>query len=167
MRPFNLIVSCSENRVIGRDGRLPWQIPEDAHFFREQTAGQIVVLGHICFATWPEATRDGRRPVVVSSHATLARPGVLVAPSLPAALALADDLPGEIYICGGERIYDEAIAHPQAARLYLTLVHANVPGDRHFPEWRDRFDHEVASRESGDAHWRYTFLTLERSQLRV
>ena len=79
-----------------------------------------------------------------------------------AALGAAETLPGEIYICGGQRVYEEAIVLPQARRLYVTLVHARVPGDRFFPDWTTRFTREVARRESADANWRYTFLTLER-----
>jgi len=163
MRPFSLIVSCSENLVIGRDGRLPWSIPEDQRFFHEQTAGQIVVMGRVGFQTWPKAAADGRRPIVITGNQALARSGVEVAASLPAALERAEGLAGEIYICGGERIYREAMARPEAARLYLTLVHAHVPGTTHFPDWRTTFPREIARREGADANWRYTFLTLTRA----
>ena len=163
MRPFSLIVSCAENLVIGRDGRLPWSIPEDQRFFHAQTAGQIVILGRIGFQTWPKAAADGRRPIVITRNQALARPGVELAGSLPAALERAQGLEGEIYICGGERIYREAMARPEAARLYLTLVHAQVPGTTHFPDWRNTFPREIARRESADANWGYTFLTLTRA----
>jgi dihydrofolate reductase len=162
VRPFNLIVSCAENRVIGRDGRLPWSIPEDQRFFHDKTDGQIVVLGRICFETWPDVCQGGRRPIVVTSNAALASERVRVSPSLPSALELATGLPGEIYVCGGERIYEESMALPQAARLYLTLVHAKVPGDRHFPDWRTAFPRVIERRETGGDGWRYTFLTLVR-----
>jgi dihydrofolate reductase len=162
MRPFSLIVSCSENRVIGRAGHLPWSIPEDTQFFDQQTAGQIAVLGRICFETWPGATRAGRRPVVVTRDAALAARGLPTAPSFAEALERAAALTGDIYVCGGERIYAEAIAHPAAERLYLTLVHAQVDGDRHFPDWTQVFPREIARREGADPRWRYTFLTLGR-----
>jgi dihydrofolate reductase len=161
-RPVHLIVACAENRVIGRGGRLPWRIPEDLKFFEDTTAGQICILGRICFETWPKANRDGRRPIVVSRNQALAGDGVRVAASLDAALRIADDLPGEIYICGGERIYGEALALPRPMQLLLTLVHADVPGDTFFPEWRHLAWRETARRESADANYRYTFLTLER-----
>jgi dihydrofolate reductase len=162
MRPFNLIVSCSENRVIGRDGRLPWSIPEDQHFFQEKTVGEIVLMGRVCFDTWPGATQQGRQPVIVTHQPLPAGRPAQAAPTLAEALALAEALPGQIYICGGEQIYRETIAMPAATRLYLTLVHAQVEGDRHFPEWREAFPRELARREGADATWRYTFLTLGR-----
>ena len=163
-KPLNVIVACAENRVIGREGRQPWRIPEDMAFFHTRTAGQIVVLGRICFETWPAAIRDGRRPVVVTRRGELARPGVAVAPSLSAALETAETLPGEIYICGGQRIYEETLALPlsRPLRLHLTLIHAEVPGDRFFPDWHQQSWTELSRRDSADQNVRYTFLTLDR-----
>ncbi len=160
-KPIQLVVACSENRVIGRAGRLPWHIPEDLAFFHAVTAGQTVVLGRICYETWPRVLLDGRTPVVITRQAALARPGVHIAGNVAAALALAQTLPGEILVCGGQRIYEETL--PLAHRLHLTLVHAEVPGDTYFPEWRHLSWRETARREGADAHYRYTFLTLDRA----
>mgnify|MGYP000881519483 FL=1 len=135
-KPLTLVVACSENRVIGRDGRLPWRIPEDSQFFLDVTRGQTVVLGRICYETWPQVNEDGRQPVVITRDTALARPNVRITNNVPEALAIAQTLPGEIMICGGQRIYEETL--PLASRLLLTLVHAEVPGDTYFPEWRDR-----------------------------
>jgi dihydrofolate reductase len=167
---LHLQVACAENRVIGRAGRLPWSIPEDLKFFHDQTAGQTVVLGRVCFETWPRVRLDGRQPVVITSRlpdpvassASKWSPPLFTAPSLTAALAIADTLPGEIHICGGERIYAETLALDRPMRLHLTLVHAEVPGDTFFPEWRHLAWRETARRESADANYRYTFFTLER-----
>ncbi|MGH7996942.1 MAG: dihydrofolate reductase [Opitutaceae bacterium] len=164
MRPFSLIVSCSENRIIGRAGRLPWSIPEDRRFFNVQTAGGIVVLGRVCFDTWPGALREGRRAVVVTSRPLATAKGLQAARSLPEALAAAEGLPGDIYVCGGQKIFEEAMPRPEARRLYLTLVHASVEGDRSFPDWRAAFPRELARRESADPNWRYTFFTLGRAE---
>ena len=161
MKLLHLQVACAENRTIGRDGRLPWSIPEDFQFFQAQTAGQIVVLGRVCFESWPRVRLDGRRPVVITRKVALAHPGVQVAGSLTTALAVAETLPGEIHICGGERIYAETLALGRPMRLHLTLVHAEVPGDTYFPEWRHLAWRETSRRESSDANFRYTFYTLD------
>lgn len=158
----HLQVACAENRVIGRNGKLPWHIPEDLNYFHDQTAGQIVVLGRVCFETWPRVLLDGRKPVVISRNAELATADVRVASSLGAALDLAEEMPGEIHICGGERIYAEALALTRPLRLHLTLVHTEVEGDTFMPEWRHLAWNETGRRESEDANYRYTFLTLER-----
>jgi len=161
-KPLNLIVACAENRVMGIDGRLPWRIPEDFRFFERETAGKTCLLGRVCFESWPRAALDGRQPVVVTRATSLSRHGVRVAATLAAALAVAETLPGEIYVCGGQQIYEETLALARPLRLHLTLVHADVPGDRFFPEWRHLPWREVARRESADANYRYTFFTLER-----
>lgn len=167
--PLELIVACGENRVIGRAGRLPFDIPEDKQWFHDQTANQTVVLGRICYETWPRVQADGRQPVVISSQpehirrisAQKSPPAVpAVAPDVPAALSLAQKLPGRILICGGQRIYEETL--PVADRILLTLVHAQVEGDTWFPEWRHLPWRETWRREGSDPNYRYTFSILER-----
>lgn len=178
MKPIALIVACSENRVIGRAGRLPFDIPEDKAWFHDWTAGAVCILGRICFETWPRAMADGRRPVVISSDpgrirnaalrkaaqakepAAAGPPDVPVVRNVAEALALAQSLPGNILVCGGQRIYEESL--PIADRLILTLVHASIEGDTTFPDWRALPWTETWRRESRDANYRYTFSILDR-----
>jgi dihydrofolate reductase len=159
---LNLMVACAENRVMGRKNRLPWHIPEDLKFFHDETAGKTIVLGRICYQTWPRAREDGRRLVVVTSDATLEQEGVRTAGSVPEALAIAETMTGEIYVNGGERIFEEVLAMERPMRLHLTLVHADVEGDRYFPEWRHLEWRELSRRDSADENFRYTFYNLER-----
>jgi len=184
-KPVQLIVACAENRVIGRARRLPFDIPEDKQWFHDQTANQTVVLGRICFETWPRVLADGRQPVVITSQPERIlvgadRPGLrslgeggsprptgravtpLTATNVPAALALAQTLPGAIMVCGGQRIYEETL--PLADRLLLTLVHAEIEGDTWFPEWRHLAWRETWRREGADANYQYTFMILERTR---
>ena len=177
---LNIIVACAENRVIGRDGRLPWRIPEDFANFRRLTTGTVCVLGRICFDTWPDATRDRRQPIVLT-HQPLPTPEPLpgkehsradarqnghsvpiAARSLGEALAVAETIPGEIFVCGGQQVFEETLALKRPMRLHLTLVHAEVPGDRFFPEWRTLRWRELERRDSRDPNFFYTFFTLER-----
>jgi dihydrofolate reductase len=159
-KPIQLIVACAENRVIGRAGRLPFDIPEDKQWFHDQTANQTVVLGRICYETWPRVLADGRQPVVITRNRALASDRVRVAADVPSALAFAQTLPGAIMVCGGQCIYEETL--PLADRLLLTLVHAQVEGDTWFPEWRHLAWRESWRREGADANYRYTFSILER-----
>lgn len=164
-KPLHLIVACSENRVIGRGGKLPWRIPEDLKYFHDETAGQTVVLGRVCYETWPRVTLDGRQPVVITSNRALAKPGVHLASSLAEALAIADTLPGKIMVCGGERIYAEALALGEQGQrhllLHLTLVHARVEGDTHMPDWRHLAWRELSRRDSADENFKYSFIEYE------
>jgi dihydrofolate reductase len=129
-----LVVACAENRVIGRDGGLPWRLPDDLRRFRRLTTGHAVVMGR---HTWESIGRPlpERRNVVVTRRA-LDVPGVETHTSLAAALAaVADDDP-EPCVIGGEALY--AAALPVATRIERTLVHAEPEGDARFPEvdWR-------------------------------
>ncbi|OPZ68219.1 MAG: Dihydrofolate reductase [Verrucomicrobia bacterium ADurb.Bin474] len=84
------------------------------------------------------------------------------APDLHSALRMADAADGydTIWIGGGQALYEEAL--PLIDRLYLTLVHTEVPdGDTFFPEWRNRFTKVVSSRRSTNGKLDYTFLVLE------
>lgn len=166
-KPLNLIVACSENRIIGRNGQLPWRIAEDWKYFRRQTTGRTVILGRISFESWRSIFDDERDAIVLTRKRSLAGPRAQVADSLASALALAESSPREIYICGGQRIFEEAIALPQAARLYLTLIHAQVEGDRSFPDWRAAFPHVIESHSSADENFRYTFSVLGRREDRA
>lgn len=161
-KPVNMIVACSENRVIGKDGGLPWSIPEDFNYFLDKTLGQISIMGRAAFEELDglgEVT--GKRTlVVVSRNKGLARPGVHVAASVQQAINLAQELEGEIWIGGGQGVYEEAL--PLTDRLYLTLVHAEVEGDRYFPEWRNLFTQVVSECPSSDSNYRYTFYVLEK-----
>jgi dihydrofolate reductase len=159
---INLMVACAENRVMGRKNRLPWRSPEDLRIFHEETAGKTIILGRICYQTWPRAHEDGRRLIVITSDRSLARDGVQVAASVDEALAIAETMPGEIYVNGGERIFEEVMALDRPMRLQMTLVHADVEGDRYFPEWRHLAWREVSRRESSDENFSYTFYVLER-----
>jgi dihydrofolate reductase len=122
---------------------------------------------------------DGRRPVVLASrplaharsYAAADERGderergeskPVIVHSLPEALAVAENLTGEVYICGGERVFAETLALSRPMRLHLTLIHTEIPGDTYFPEWRHLVWREFGRRESSDANYRYTFFTLER-----
>lgn len=161
-KPINLIVACGENRVIGNGRRLPFHIPEDKAWFNEKTAGTTVVLGRVCYEIWSRVHLDGRVPVVITSHPEIAQPSAHVASDVPTALAIAQSLPGEIMVCGGQRIYEETL--PIADRILLTLVHADVEGDVYFPEWRHLTWRETWRQESADANYRYTFSVLDRAR---
>jgi dihydrofolate reductase len=154
---------------MGCENRLPWRIPEDLRWFHEHTAGRTLILGRICYETWPAVHREGRRPIVITSRSAEAlRPcplppdalPPLLARSVPEALALAGNQPDEIIVCGGERIFEETL--PRCHRLYLTEVHADVEGDVYFPEWRHLPWKSIYRRDSEDAGFRLTFNILER-----
>jgi dihydrofolate reductase len=145
----------AQNRVIGRAGGIPWDLPEDRKHFVQVTRGHAIIMGR---ATWESIGRPlpTRRNIVVSRRAGLVLEGAEVASSLEDALALAREHDGEPRIIGGGEIYAQAL--PLATRIYLTVLDAAVSGDSHFPEL-DPSDWQVSEERRGEGAW---YRTLER-----
>ncbi len=135
----SIIVAVAENGVIGRGGELPWHLSNDLRRFKELTMGHTVIMGR---RTWESIGRPlpGRRMVVVSRQPSyrIDVADIRVASSLDDALQVAEAASDdEAFIIGGAELYWTAL--PRTNRLYLTRVHANVPGDTFFPtvSWND------------------------------
>ena len=130
-----LVVAHSANRVIGRDGGLPWHLPCDLRHFKELTTGGTVVMGRRTYESIPERFRPlpGRRNLVVSRRGCDA-PEVFggVDEALDAA-------GGDCFVIGGGEVYAQALA--RADRVYATVIEGDVEGDVLFPElgreWRE------------------------------
>jgi dihydrofolate reductase len=144
-----LLAAISENGVIGRGNALPWRLKSDMQHFRALTMGKPVIMGRKTFLSIGKPLA-GRTNIVVSRNPAFAAPGILVAPSLHAALAAArgDALrrqAGEIIVAGGADIYTQAM--PLAARIVVTYMHRAVEGDAYFPAIDGRIWHEIARDE--------------------
>lgn len=134
-----MIAALDEAGVIGYEGSVPWRLPADMRWFREQTMGKPVIMGR---RTYESIGRPlpGRHNIVVTRQRGYEAPGCEVVASPAAALAAAAALqPDEIVVIGGAALY--AALLPQASRLYLTYVAGSFPGDTFFPgidknEWR-------------------------------
>lgn len=162
----SIIVAMARNRVIGRDGDLPWRMPADLRHFKATTAGHPMIMGRRTWQSIGSKPLPGRPAVVVTRQADYVPGDAAVAHDLDAALAAAGRLDGgEVFICGGEAIYREALDRDRVDRIYLTLIDAEPDGDTRFPEFdAARFD--IASREDHPADEKnphgYSFIRYER-----
>ena len=159
---LTLIAARARNGAIGKDGTLPWHLPEDLKFFKRETLGGAVIMGR---RTWESIGRPlpGRRMIVLTRHPGYAAPGCTVAYSLDEVWALAGAVP-ESMVIGGASLYAQTL--PQATRLYSTVVEANVPGNVWFPEWRRqdwRLEWEETHLADTDHAWPYRFQRWERT----
>jgi dihydrofolate reductase len=141
----SLIAAVAENGVIGRDGALPWHLPDDLKRFRALTTGHHVVMGRRTHESIGRPLPN-RTNLVLSRDPAFRAAGCRVVRSLDAALDLAraagDD---EAFVIGGEAVYVRALAI--ADRIYLTRVGVSVAGDARFPELDDRDWREIAREE--------------------
>ena len=153
---ISLIAAMSQERVIGRQGKLPWHIPADLSRFKSITMGHTLVMGRKTFESIGRPL-PGRK-IVVLTRSTRNIEGCQTARSLTEAIA-ASEGDEEIFICGGEQVFLEAL--PFCQRVYLTVVHASYPGDVHFPELPEGFL-EVQREELADAAPPLSFIVLEK-----
>ncbi|MGD2102735.1 MAG: dihydrofolate reductase [Acidimicrobiia bacterium] len=152
-----IVAAVGRNGVIGVDGRLPWQIPEDLARFKQITMGQSLVMGRSTFESIGRPL-PGRANIVLSRRADWSHDGVEVAGSLDSALSLAASRGHDAYVVGGAEVY--RLALDVADRLELTEVDAEPEGDTWFPDvdwacWR-----EVARQ----SHPGFAFVTYERAR---
>jgi dihydrofolate reductase len=158
---ISLIVAMAQNGVIGRDNSLPWRLPEDLKRFRAYTLGKPILMGRKTFESLGRPL-PGRTNLVLTRARSWSADGVIVVHSVEAALMQAASS-DELVVIGGAEIY--RLVLPVARRIYLTHVHADVPGDITFPEFDSTqwADVECSSQPADDEHaYPLTFVTLER-----
>jgi dihydrofolate reductase len=152
-----IIAAVARNRVIGKDNRLLWNIPEDMAHFKTLTASHTVVMGRKTWESLPPRFRPlpNRRNIVISRQADYAAPGAEVADSLENALKLASTAV-TVFVIGGEQIYAQAMGI--ADRLEITEVDREPDGDAWFPEIA-AVDWEKAAKTEGAG---FAFVTYRR-----
>lgn len=131
------IVAMTPERVIGRNGGLPWHLPEDMAFFKRTTTGHPVVMGRKTFESLGRPLPH-RRNIVMTRDPRWSAPGVEVIHS-PADLTNLPGLDGRVFIIGGAKIYQAFL--PQLDDLLVSHLLENHGGDTFFPEFEEGFPH--------------------------
>jgi len=127
------IAAMARNRVIGKDGKIPWHVPEDFRWFKKTTLGQSVLMGRKTYESLGRALPN-RRNLVVTRGADI--PGVEMVRDLGAFRA--EDYPGDVWVIGGAEIYRQML--PLCESIYLSIIPVEVEGDTFFPEFEDQFE---------------------------
>jgi dihydrofolate reductase len=161
---LHLIFARSRNGVIGREGGLPWHLPEDLAHFKKHTLGCPVIMGRKTWDSLPPKFRPlpGRANVVVTRQADWQAEGALRADSLEAAMAQCGNA-ADVWVIGGAQLY--ALALDKAATAVVTEIDAEVEGDAFAPHFGDPW--QVTAREAHVAAngTRYQFITLKNGAL--
>jgi dihydrofolate reductase len=157
LAPLTLVAAMGANRVIGRDGDMPWHFSEDLKHFKRTTIGGVMIMGRKTFDSIGRPL-PGRRSIVVTRSSDWSHDGVEVAHSLDEALTLAGS-GAPLFVVGGGEIYGQAL--PLATRLVLTEIDDAPDGDTFFPDWsRDEWTEK--SRTVGETSPELSFVTWER-----
>lgn len=130
------VVAMASNRVIGKDGGLPWRLSEDLKWFKRLTLGHSVIMGR---KTMDSIGRPlpGRRNLVISSSLAVAPEGFELAPTCEAAFALVAE-EAEASVIGGAQIYRELM--PRCDEVLLSHVFHPYEGDTVLPEFEEDFE---------------------------
>jgi dihydrofolate reductase len=129
-----IIAAMAANRVIGKEGKLPWHLPEDLKRFRELTTGYPVIMGrktHESILSFLGKPLPNRRSIVITRTANYSASGCEVVSSLADGMGLIQGQ--QAFVIGGADIYAQAL--PLVDSLFLTEIDASFQGDAWFPEF--------------------------------
>lgn len=158
---LGMVYARARNGVIGKDGVMPWHLPEDLAHFKRLTLGCPVIMGRKTWESLPPKFRPlpGRRNIVVTRNGDWSAAGAETADSLEQAIARVEDV-SHAWVIGGAQIYRQAL--PRAEVVEVTEIDADFDGDAHAPElgaeWTELERHaHVAASGVG-----YAFVTYGR-----
>lgn len=155
------VVAIDENRVIGFENKLPWNMPADLQHFKKVTLGKPILMGRKTYESIGRPLPK-RRNVIISRDPNFAVEGCEVYPSIDAALTVLTDCP-EVMLIGGAQLFSQLL--PKLTNLELTIIHHEFKGDTYFPkidftQWREM--HREAHQANEQNPYPYTFLSYEK-----
>ena len=153
------VVAMAENRVIGKDGQMPWHIPGEQKIFKDLTVGKALILGRKTHESIGRVLPN-RLTIIVSRRTDYEVPGAFVVNDIDEAISLARKLgKHDIVIGGGGELFSQTL--PVTDKLYLSIVHAEFDGETLYPELPEGLFIEK-SRKEIDASIPYAFVEFER-----
>ena len=157
------VAAIGKNRVLGKENKLLWQIPEDLRRFKELTKGHPVIMGRKTFesiVSYLGGPLPKRFNIVVTRDKNWKYDGIIAVGSVEDAIEEAKKLDKYIFIGGGAQIYEAAL--PYTDKLYLTLIDDEKEGDSFFPAYEKIFTH-IAREESHEWNGlKYRWMDLNR-----
>jgi dihydrofolate reductase len=153
-----IIAAVAENGVIGKDGEIPWHIPEDLQHFKGKTTGHTVVMGRKTFESLPDSFKplpDRQNIVLTRSEFSPENESVTVANSLDGAWNKASN--EKVFVIGGAGVYEQTLE--EADKMILTEIHEEYAGDTFFPNFSEENWIEKERREKDG----FDFVTYEKA----
>ena len=162
---ISLIAALSENRVIGKDNRVPWRIPADLQRLKSLTLGKTVILGRKSYDSMVSYYSKSGREMPGKTYIVITRDSAynpirsqdIVVHSVEEAIEKANG--EEVFVIGGSQIFEQVL--PSADRLYLTVVHTKLEGDAYFPDY-SAFSKVISQEDRESDGYKYTFYILEK-----
>ena len=160
---LNIIVACTDKEnVIGKDNKLPWNLPEDLQHFKEITMGKTIVMGRKTFESLPGVLPNRKHLVITrDKNFTVNNKNVQVIHTVDEVINNFINNPETAFIIGGGQIYEQLIH--SVDKIYLTKVLEDFQGDTTFPQINhDEFniDYESEIFTSEKSGLKYQFVNL-------
>ncbi|MBT2630767.1 dihydrofolate reductase [Bacillus sp. ISL-101] len=159
---ISLIVAMDQNRVIGKNNKLPWHLPADLQYFKKVTMGHPIVMGRKTFESIGRVL-PGRENVIVTRNQEFKAEGCVVLHDIAQIKMFADNHDEEVFVIGGAEIFKEIL--PFTDRLYITEIHETFEGDTFFPEIDENEWDEISSNPGeidGKNRFAHDFIILQK-----
>ncbi|WP_078409843.1 dihydrofolate reductase [Priestia abyssalis] len=159
---ISFLVAMDQNRVIGKDNKLPWYLPADLKYFKELTMGHPIIMGR---KTYESIGRPlpGRENIVITRNEEYTAEGCTIIHSISEVKELEEKRDDELFVIGGAEIFEQTFSI--ADRLYVTMIEETFEGDTYFPDFNED-DWVVVSKKKGVQDERnvyeHYFLVYER-----
>lgn len=157
----SIFAAMSENRVVGIENRLPWNLPDELKRFKSMTTGHPIIMGRKTFESIGRILPN-RENIIISRQNSYSVPGTSVYSSVDEALEKCRGKTDEVFLIGGAEIWRAAWSWVD--QIYLTIVHKNFEGDAYFPDF-DRSEFQTISIERFENTMPYTCLKLKKKRL--
>jgi dihydrofolate reductase len=130
------VAAMASNRIIGKEGQLPWHLPEDLKFFKALTTGHAVLMGRKTFESIGRPLPN-RQNIILSKSLTSPPDGTILVSSAEEIFSPELDLKGKLYVIGGAKVYESLMS--QTSEIFLSYIHEEYSGDTSFPHFEEAF----------------------------
>ena len=163
---MHLIFARAANGVIGKDGGLPWHLPEDMAHFKRLTSGHPVIMGRKTWDSLPPKFRPlpGRSNIVITRQPDWTAEGARVTGSMEEAIRLAGhpDQTEQVWVMGGAQIY--ALAEPLADRIEVTEIAQDFEGDAYAPLLGTQWVETAREKHVSKSGLSFSFITYNKQK---
>lgn len=160
---ITMIAAAGENNALGKNGEIPWHLPDDFKHFKTLTSGHHIIMGRKTWETFPKPLPN-RKHIVITRDLAYQANNAVVVHSLEDALAYCKE-EAHCYIIGGGEIYKLGLKY--ATHIELTHIHGTFEADAFFPNLDPSEWEKMQSRfhESDDRHaYAFTFTSYRKRQ---
>ncbi len=158
-RKLTFILAMDENNLIGSNNDLPWKLPADLKYFKEQTLNKTILMGRKTCQSLPFVLPK-RKNIVLTRNINFSRKGFETIHKLDSI----NDLDDETMVIGGALIYQ--LLMPYARTLLITKIHHKFNGDTYF-QWQEndwQLVKQIDKKADANNKFDYSFLTYQRNQ---